>query len=146
MKQSTIAKFDTLLSHATPLSSEAVAVLITHIMADDLGDRYPVNDDEHIIENKGTVLYTVDNYEPKALIHPKSGVLFLTADNGYTYAYDWASRASKMPEHIRDLVPDGDRISDAEIAEEFVNNILPYLDDELETSEENWELKELLYI
>ena len=51
-----------------------------------------------------------------------------------------------MPEHIRDLVPDGDRISDAEIAEEFVNNILPYLDDELETSEENWELKELLYI
>lgn len=61
-------------------------------------------------------------------------------------AYDWASRASKMPEHIRDLVPDGDRISDAEIAEEFVNNILPYLDDELETSEENWELKELLYI
>lgn len=145
MKQSTVVKFDALLNRAVPLSSEAIAVLITHILADDMGDRYPVNDDEHIVEKRGVPLYEVDGFEPKALIYPASGVLFINAD-GFTYAYDWQSKASSLPEQIYRRVADSEKLSDAEIAEVFVNDILPELEDDYELSEEDIELKELLYI
>lgn len=151
MKQNTINKIDTIMVSAKPLDQFACAVLVTHIIADDLGPSYVVHDAEHLVEKTGTSLYSLEDFEPHALISPEYGVVFIAGESGRTFAYDWNSKASRIPAEIAKLVENSDKLSDAEVAEVFVEDVLPHLnedDDECVTMDFDLieEVKSMLYI
>lgn len=116
-----------LVREATPLDDDCRYVLIANVLARKLGDA-TIFDDDGIIESSGTPLFVLDDFEPKALLHQKTGTLFVEG-SVRTYALDWQSRAAAIPEEIAELVEHDERLSNSEIAELVIEQVLPELDE-----------------
>lgn len=127
MKQNTVANLDVILASARPLTEDEIAVATSHVVANDLGLSQIVHDDAHRVEHDGSMLYSVEDFEPHALINPEYGVWFLETSSGRVYAHDWNSKAATLPAEIKQLVGD-EHLSSIEVIEVFVENILPHLD------------------
>ena len=89
---------------ARKLTLDEVSVLVCNIVADKLGDFIPVSDEENYVEKNGTVLYSTISFEPKALISPEDGVVFISSA-GKVLAYEWKSKAPTLPDEICEAIP-----------------------------------------
>lgn len=126
---------------ARRLTLDEVSVLVCNIVADKLGDFMPISDEENYVEKNGTVLYSTTSFEPKALLSPEDGVVFISSA-GKVLAYEWHSKAPTLPEEIVDAIPGAERLSSVEIIDSFVQDILPLLEEEIEDGDEK---EEILY-
>ena len=121
---------------ARKLTLDDVSVLVCNIVADKLGDFMPISDPENYVEENGTVLYSTSSFEPKALISPEDGVVFISSA-GKVLAYEWKSKAPTLPDEICEAVPNSERLSSVEIIDNFVQDVLPLLEEEIEDGDEN---------
>lgn len=128
MKVQNVERLRDLVKEAKPLDEDCQSVLVSHILSAKLGDGYIFDDIENIVEKNGAPLYTIDEFEPRALLHQKSGVLFLTGPVN-VWAFDWKSKASSIPDEFAELVEENTHLSSAEISEQFIRDVLPNIDD-----------------